>query len=75
MGTFNATFQSISDFTALFENVIDHKKYTGAYSVVPSQEEQILQTKNLLMTDNVSIAPIPSNYGLITWNGIYLTVS
>lgn len=49
--------------------------YEGEYSVTPSASEQILETEGLRMTQNVTIAPIPNNYGLITWNGSYLTVS
>ena len=49
--------------------------YEGDYTVTPSQETQVLLTKNRLMRNNVTINPIPSNYGLITWNGGVLTVS
>lgn len=55
--------------------LIDRDPFTGSYSVTPSGETQILETKNLRMTDNVTIEPIPNNYGLITWNGAFLTVS
>lgn len=49
--------------------------YDGDYVIIPSQEEQVLQTQNLLSTDNFTIKPIPSNYGLISWNGSVLTVT
>lgn len=49
--------------------------YTGEYIVTPSSEAQTLLTADLLMAENVTINPIPSNYGLITWNGSFLTVS
>lgn len=49
--------------------------YTGEYEVTPSQETQILNTSGLKATSNIVINPIPSNYGLITWNGSTLTVS
>ena len=35
----------------------------------------MLETENKRMTGNVTINPIPSNYGLITWNGAFITVS
>lgn len=54
---------------------VERDPYTGNYTVTPSAEEQVLQTENLRMTDNITINPIPQNYGLITWNGSYLTVS
>lgn len=49
--------------------------YTGPYEVTPSQSEQTLSTTGLKMTEDVVVNPIPSNYGLITWNGAILTVS
>ena len=49
--------------------------YTGSYSVTPSASEQRLPVEGLLMEQDVVVAPIPSNYGLITWNGSTLTVS
>ena len=49
--------------------------YDGPYEVTPSNEMQTLNTNDLLMTQNVTINPIPNNYGLITWNGSTLTVS
>lgn len=49
--------------------------YTGSYEVTPSANTQILNTTELTMAQNVIINPIPSNYGLITWNGATLTVS
>ena len=36
--------------------------YTGAYSVVPSEESQTLETNGLRMTEDVEISPIPSQY-------------
>lgn len=49
--------------------------YTGAVEVTPTEQQQILETADKLMLSNVTINPIPSNYGLITWNGSTLTVS
>lgn len=49
--------------------------YDGDYEVTPTQETQILLTKNKAMAEDVVINPIPSNYGLITYNGFGLTVS
>lgn len=54
---------------------VERDPYTGAYEITPSAETQVLETKNLRMTDDITINPIPSNYGLITWNGSTLTVS
>ena len=54
---------------------VERDPYTGDYEVTPTAEEQVLNTRNLRMTDNITINPIPQNYGLITWNGSFLTVS
>lgn len=49
--------------------------YDGPYDFTPSSELQTIETVGFRMTDNVTINPIPSNYGLIGWNGSILTVS
>lgn len=51
------------------------ERYGGPYEVTPSAETQTLSTDGLVMTRDVTVNPIPSNYGLITWNGATLTVS
>ena len=54
---------------------VDRDPYTGEYTITPSDEEQVLVTKNLRMTDNITVKAVPSNYGKIDWNGQYLVVS
>lgn len=49
--------------------------YEGSYSITPSSEVQILPTKLKTENADIVIQPIPSNYGLITWNGSTITVS
>ena len=49
--------------------------YDGITEITPSQDTQVLQTSNKALTRNIVVNPIPSNYGLITWNGSVLTVS
>lgn len=49
--------------------------YDGAYEVTPSGQTQTIPTYGRILTDNIVVNPIPSNYGLITWNGSTLTVS
>ena len=48
--------------------------YDGAYEVTPGEEDVVLQTNGFLMTDNVTVEKIPSNYGRIAWNGSVITV-
>lgn len=50
-------------------------EYHGPVTVVPSAERQTLTTHDLYMVNDITIEPIPDNYGLITWNGSTLTVS
>lgn len=49
--------------------------YEGAYEVTPSEAAQTLATSGEVLDGDIVIAPIPANYGLITWNGVTLTVS
>ena len=49
--------------------------YPGPYEVTPSSEAQVLPTTHHTMTGDLVVNPIPSNYGLITWDGAVLTVS
>lgn len=49
--------------------------YKGPYEFTPSRDTQIAQTAGKLAGKNIVINPIPSNYGLITYNGSYITVS
>lgn len=55
--------------------VVERAFYDGEYTVTPADTAVVLETAELAMRQNVTINPIPSNYGLITWNGTTLTVS
>lgn len=54
---------------------IDVDLYDGPTEVTPGEEPQVLNTAEKVVARNIVINPIPSNYGLITWNGSTLTVS
>ena len=69
----NTTAAELS--TAVVVNVVHGEHYAGAITITPSDEAQTLKTAGLFMDDNITIEPIPSNYGLISWNGAILTVS
>lgn len=73
--SFNNTQANISTSSQITRDFVDRDPYTGAYEITPSEETQTLETENKRMTGNVTINPIPSNYGLITWNGAFITVS
>jgi hypothetical protein len=49
--------------------------FTGAYEYTPSQSEQVIPIEGYKAIQNITINPIPQNYGLITWNGSTITVS
>ena len=49
--------------------------YHGEYTFTPTQSTQIVHIEGKTASKNITINPIPSNYGLITWNGLSLTVS
>lgn len=49
--------------------------YKGDYAVTPSTSTQVIPIKGKAALNDITINPIPSNYGLITWNGSTITVS
>lgn len=55
--------------------IIDGPAYSGSLTVTPTRETQTLHTNGYLMGGDVTVNPIPSNYGLVTWDGSVLTVS
>lgn len=64
--------------TAEMANLIrttNYEEYSGITTVTPSSVAQVLPTEETVVLENIIINPIPSNYGLITWNGATLTVS
>ena len=51
------------------------ENYNGPYTVTPSRTKQVLKVGGMMASEDVTVEPIPSNYGLITWNGAFITVS
>lgn len=49
--------------------------YEGEYQFTPTEYEQVIPVYDLVCDHDIIINPIPSNYGLITWDGQTLTVS
>lgn len=41
-------------------------KYDGEYFFIPSEEQQVISTKNQTLAEDIVIDKIPSNYGKIT---------
>ena len=49
--------------------------FEGSYEYTPSEQTQTIPIEDLRATQDIVINPIPSNYGLITYNGVSITVS
>ena len=72
---FGVTPMGVAFENPVLREAISGEQYTGAYSVTPSNQPVTLPTNGKVLLQNVVVNPIPSNYGLITWNGAFLTVS
>lgn len=76
--TFAAEFSENQPFKAEFSDyievpVVDY--YEGSYEATPTNRAQTIQVIGKTMMHDFVVNPIPSNYGLITWDGATLTVS
>lgn len=71
----DAAHMSVTMGTPVVKEYVDAEPYMGAYEVTPSEATQTLATFGKRMINNVTIHPIPSNYGRIEYNGAVLTVS
>lgn len=49
--------------------------YGGEYTAVPTRAAQVFSTENTSMLHDFTVQPIPSNYGLIEYDGSVMTVS
>ena len=49
--------------------------YGGATEATPTNEEQVFSMGNKRVLNDFVVHAIPHNYGLITYNGQYITVS
>ena len=71
---FPCSFDGGQDFNATMDGILPGD-YEGSYEVTPSAEQQTLGTAGRTLSFDVVVNPIPSNYGLITYNGSTITVS
>ena len=65
--------EQLSGSFNLFE--LPEYQYEGSYEFTPSSQAQYAPTAYMTCLGDIKINPIPSNYGLITWDGATLTVS
>ena len=49
--------------------------YSGDYEFTPSEDAQTISATSRVFDRDITIKPIPSNYGLITYDGSCITVS
>ena len=66
---------SASTGVPVVRELVERAPYEGEYVVTPSSETQILATQHLRMTDNITINPIPSNYGRISQSGAGIRIT
>ena len=79
VGMKTVTTNGLHDVTEYAQAVVNVRpKLYEALTVTPNRQTQYYYPTSIGDYDgfaNVTVNPIPSNYGLITWNGSVLTVS
>lgn len=45
------------------------ESFDGPYTATPGEDPVVIDVRGKRMMENFVIAPIPTNYGLITWSG------
>ncbi len=86
--SFKVTFHSDSAFKVSFTPQEDMKAkfgdfievplvdyYDGDYSIAPTEQEQTVPIQGKTGRRNITVDPIPNNYGLITQIGSIIMVS
>lgn len=72
--SFNESLNLIATFSEQFvTGNLDW--FEGPYEWTPTQSTQTIPIIGKGASEDIIINPIPSNYGLITWDGAILTVS
>lgn len=66
-------FDAGDNFAVQFGGVTDNE-YFGPTEITPGTEDITLETANKKLNQNITINAIPSNYGLIEWDGTILTI-
>lgn len=62
-----------TNFGAVIEvEVGEH--YEGVYIATPTESQQTFATQGKVMDEDFIVEPIPSNYGRVEWNGLYLKI-
>ena len=53
---------------------IGGEAYAGSYEFTPIDEAQTISCEDRLMMQDITIHPIPSNYGKVSWDGAKITI-
>lgn len=53
----------------------EYPDYEGGTTFTPSQETQIIPTRHTVLLSDITINPIPSNYGRITYSGGIISIT
>ena len=75
---FKADFSASEDLNATFGETIEvhvADYYEGPYRATPTNADITVPVEGKTMLEDFVVEAIPSNYGLITWNGSTITVS
>ncbi len=66
--------ESMVEVTQEIINLSSTPDYTGLYEFTPTDDTQVISIADHKALQNITINPIPSNYGRIEWNGSTLMV-
>ena len=77
VGRLDATLSGVQSLTATLSlpQAVAVDEYSGPYEFTPGNAPQVVEIANKKATADITIAPVPQNYGLITWDRSTLTVS
>ena len=64
-----------NDLSVDFSNMHAAGEYAGMYEFTPSDVAQEIPTANKILIENIIINPIPSNYGLVAYDGSILSIT
>lgn len=73
--TFVCALQDETAFNVSMGEAYMPESYHGSVDITPTADVQVLATQGKVLDTNITIEPIPNNYGLITYNGSTITVS
>ena len=53
---------------------IGSEAYRGTYEFTPTGETQTVAVQNKVMLQDITINPIPNNYGKVSWDGATIMI-